>query len=135
MTGDAVLDTALDGLTGLVGRHVRVSGALRRVDRALLTIDDGSASAIVRLLDDAATFQPPLAAGEVINVTGVVAERDVGGWEVLARSEALVRASSLSLPTSAPPLVDSGPCRGFGRTEPRHSGDRDTPAIPDQRSG
>ena len=30
----AVVDTTLDGLTGLAGRHVRVSGALRRVDRS-----------------------------------------------------------------------------------------------------
>ncbi len=105
-TRDAVLDTALDGLTGLVGRHVRVSGAIRSVDRSLLTIDDGSASANVRLLDEQATFLPPLVLGEVINVTGVVAERDVGGWEVLARSEALVRASSLSLPTTGPQLAN-----------------------------
>jgi hypothetical protein len=89
-----VVDTTLDSLTGLAGRHVRVSGALRRVDRSLLTMDDG------------ATFTPPLAPGEVLNVTGVVAERDVGGWEVLARSEALVRASSLSLPTPVPTLAD-----------------------------
>ena len=54
----------------LAGRHVRVSGALRHVDSALLTIDDGSASALVRLLDGEATFQPPLASGEVLNVTG-----------------------------------------------------------------
>ena len=50
-------------LTGLAGRHVRVSGALRQVERSLLTIDDGSASALVRLLDDDATFEPPLVAG------------------------------------------------------------------------
>ncbi len=55
------------------GRHVRVSGALRHVDSSLLTIDDGSASALVRLLDGESTFQPPLAPGEVLNVTGVVA--------------------------------------------------------------
>ncbi len=106
-SSDSVVDATLDALTALAGRHVRVSGALRHIDRALLTIDDGSASAIVRLLDDGATFQPPLAPGEVLNVTGVVAERDVGGWEVLARSEALVRASSLSLPTPAPPYGDA----------------------------
>jgi hypothetical protein len=88
-------------LTRMTGRHVRVSGALRHVDHALLTIDDGSASALVRLLDGDATFQPPLMPGEVLNVTGVVGQRDVGGWEVLARSEALVRASSLALPTPA----------------------------------
>jgi len=99
---DAVVDSTLDALTGLAGRHVRVSGALRRVDRSLLTIDDGSASAFIQLLDGDATFQPPLQPGEVLNVTGVVAARDLGGWEVVARSEALVRASALALPTVAP---------------------------------
>jgi len=105
LANDAVVDTTLDALTRLAGHHVRVSGALRHVDRSLLTIDDGSASAFIRLLDDGATFQPPLVPGEVVNVTGVVAEHDVGGWEVVARSEALVRASSLSLPTLAPSWV------------------------------
>ena len=109
-TGE-VIDTTLDALTRLAGRHVRVSGALRQVDSALLTIDDGSATALVRLLDREATFQPPLAPGEVLNVTGTVAERDVGGWEVVARSESVVRAASLALPTVAPrtPVPSASP--------------------------
>ncbi len=101
--GDAApVDATLDAISRLGGRHVRVSGAVRTIERPLLTIDDGSASALVRLLDLDATFEPPLATGEVINVTGVVAERDLGGWEVVTRSDAVVRAATLALPTEAP---------------------------------
>ena len=87
----------------------------------------------VRLLDDEATFEPPLAPGEVLNVTGVVAERDVGGWEVLARSEALVRASSLSLPTrrTAARRTPRSVVAVIGRAE---SGDRRLPCTPCRRA-
>ncbi len=96
------VDTTLAAIVRLGGRHVRVSGAVRSIASPLLTIDDGSASAQVRLLDPGATFEPPLATGEVINVTGIVGERDLGGWEVVTRSDAVVRAATLALPTLVP---------------------------------
>jgi len=113
-TTTAVVDTPLAGLTTLAGRNVRVSGVLQVVDQRVLTIDDGSARAQVRLLDDDPTFEPPLVAGEVLNVVGVVAERDIGGWEVVARVQGVVRAASLALPTVAPSVPVAPPSSAPG---------------------
>ena len=85
-----------------MGRRVRVAGALRVIDTPLLTLDDGSGRGLVRLLDLAPTFDPPLHLGEVVNVTGTVATRDVGGWEIVASAEGVLRASRLTVTGSAP---------------------------------
>jgi hypothetical protein len=79
-----------------------VAGALRVIDAPLLTLDDGSGRGLVRLLDFDPAVQPPFHLGEVVNVTGTVATRDVGGWEIVASAEGIMRASTLSLPMSSP---------------------------------
>ena len=72
------------------------------IDTPLLTLDDGSGRGLVRLLDLAPTFDPPLHLGEVVNVTGTVATRDVGGWEIVASAEGVLRASRLTVTGSSP---------------------------------
>jgi hypothetical protein len=68
----------------------------------MLTLDDGSGRGLVRMLDGTATFEPELRLGEVVNVTGTVATRDVGGWEIVASADGLVRAAALGLRGSTP---------------------------------
>jgi hypothetical protein len=99
--------TSIKGAQGLMGRRVRVAGALRAIDTSLLTLDDGSARGLVRLLDTAPRFDPPLSLGEVVNVTGTVATRDVGGWEIVATTEGVLRASRLTLALPAPSVLDA----------------------------
>ena len=99
---DVPIGTSLEGVPGLVGRRVRVAGALRVIDTPLLTLDDGSGRGLVRLLDFAPTFDPPLHLGEVVNVTGTVATRDVGGWEIVASANGVLRASRLTVAGSSP---------------------------------
>ncbi len=93
----AMTAVALRDLPRLEGRTVRVAGAVRDLTLPMLTLDDGTGRGIVRLLDQDTQFVPPLVAGEVLNVTGMVTARDVGGWEVVAGSDAVIRASSLRL--------------------------------------
>ncbi|MET0773674.1 MAG: OB-fold nucleic acid binding domain-containing protein, partial [Candidatus Limnocylindrales bacterium] len=99
---DVPIGTSLEGVPGLVGHRVRVAGALRVIDTPLLTLDDGSGRGLVRLLDFAPTFDPPLHLGEVVNVTGTVATRDVGGWEIVASAKGVLRASRLTVAGSSP---------------------------------
>jgi hypothetical protein len=104
---DAPMGASLSAVPALVGRRVRVAGALRAIDTPLLTLDDGSGRGLVRLLDDDPSFDPPLHLGEVVNVTGTVATRDIGGWEIVARAEGVLRAARLTVSASAPPHVPS----------------------------
>jgi hypothetical protein len=111
---DVAIGTPLKGVPRLVGRRVRVAGALRVIDTPLLTLDDGSGRGLVRLSGFAPTFDPPLHLGEVINVTGTVATRDVGGWEIVASAEGVMRASRLTvagalLSPSASPSTQPSP--------------------------
>jgi hypothetical protein len=108
------IGTPLNGVPRLVGRRVRVAGALRVIDTPLLTLDDGSGRGLVRLSGFVPTFDPPLHLGEVINVTGTVAARDVGGWEIVASTEGVMRASRLTvagalLSPSASPSTQPSP--------------------------
>ncbi|MEZ4597919.1 MAG: hypothetical protein R3C32_14545 [Chloroflexota bacterium] len=89
----------------------------RAIDAPWLTLDDGSARGLVRLLDFDPMLQPPLRLGEVVNVTGTVATRDVGGWEIVARAEGLLRASGLS--PSGPSPVPSATAPGSPAPSPR----------------
>jgi hypothetical protein len=104
-------DALLVNLDGLIGRTVRVAGVLRAIDGPSLTLDDGTARATVRLLDQSTSFTPPLSIGEVLNVTGLVATvanppPGHGSLEVQAQVQAVVRAATLASteaqPTSRP---------------------------------
>ena len=93
------LEVQLSAIPGLEGRVVRVAGSLRSADGPLLTLEDGVVTATARLVDANADFEPPLVSGEVLNVTGLVAPRDVGGWEVVTRRDEVLRAAALVIPT------------------------------------
>jgi hypothetical protein len=105
--GDTVVSVSLRGAAAMLGHRVRVAGALRVIETPLLTLDDGSGRGLVRLLDEAPTFEPALRLGEVVNVTGTVARRDLGGWEIVADAEGLVRASALGLRATPAPTQDA----------------------------
>lgn len=106
--GEVPIEARLAAVPGLAGRVVRVAGALGALDGPLLTLDDGSGTALVRIVepppgvDPPPGFDPPLIVGEVLNVTGRVSARDVGGWEIVTRRAEVLRAASLAASTPLP---------------------------------
>jgi hypothetical protein len=43
----------------------------------------------------------------VVNVTGTVTARDVGGWEIVTNADGIMRASTLALPSPTPVAAPS----------------------------
>ncbi|HZW01150.1 MAG TPA: hypothetical protein VFF55_06230 [Candidatus Deferrimicrobium sp.] len=92
----AVPSATLDSLAGLADRLVRVGGRVERIEGRLLTLDDGTAEAAVRLAAAVAPFEPALQLDEVLNVVGRVRGRPGGRLEVLVRTGADVRRAIIS---------------------------------------
>lgn len=87
----------LDQLPALVGQRVEVAGSIVELDGPLATIDDGTAQAVIRAPSALDAGDAPLLVGDVINAVGIVAERDVGGWEIVVSAAAdIVRAPDLA---------------------------------------
>jgi hypothetical protein len=91
------LAVTLGSLDGLEDRVVRVGGRVRTVAGQRLTIDDGTATASVRLAGAAAAIEPAIGIGEVVNASGRVRLRAAGAPEVVVEAPAdLRRAANLS---------------------------------------
>ena len=88
----------LDALAGLGDRLVRIGGRVERIEGRLLTLDDGTAEAGVRLAASVAPFEPALQLDEVLNVVGRVRSRPGGRLEVVVRTGADVRRAVVSAP-------------------------------------
>ncbi|MEX2546875.1 MAG: hypothetical protein WD830_03705, partial [Chloroflexota bacterium] len=113
---------ALSDLAGHEGAEVAVGGTLTNVDGARLTIHDGSASAVVRLVGAAAAVAELVGLGDLVNVRGIVERNAAGGVEVAVSdpnavdwlhpvSAAITTRVAPSLTLSAGPIepVTSGP--------------------------
>jgi hypothetical protein len=120
--GTLPIDVELGDLAGNAGRVVRVGGLVVGVDGLLVSLDDGSASVVVRLPEAADTLAADLRRGEAVNAVGrVVALGD--GWQVVVAGPADVwRAASLeAVPGTSPTLTLSAssalatPAPGGGR--------------------
>jgi hypothetical protein len=120
--GTLPIDEELGDLAGNAGRVVRVGGLVVGVDGLLVSLDDGSASVVVRLPEAADTLAADLRRGEAVNAVGrVVALGD--GWQVVVAGPADVwRAASLeAVPGTSPTLTLSAssalatPAPGGGR--------------------
>jgi len=94
--GTLPIDVELGDLAGNAGRVVRVGGLVVAVDGLMLTLDDGSVSAVVRLPEAADTLAADLRRGEAVNAVGRVVPLG-DGWQVVVASPADVwRAASLA---------------------------------------
>ena len=85
-----VASIALADLAGREGAIVRVGGVIERVSGLRLTVADDTATAVVRLSGLAAPLAGQLAAGDLVNVQGVVERTAAGGLEVHVDDPAMV---------------------------------------------
>ena len=93
---DGVVAAALGSLASLDDRVVRVGGRVEDITEQRLTIDDGTATGVVRIPQRVAPILPEPKVGEVVNATGRVKRRTGGRREVVIDSAAdLRRAASL----------------------------------------
>jgi hypothetical protein len=77
-----VASVALADLAGHEGAVVRIGGVIERIAGLRLTVADDTATAVVRLSGSAAPLAGQLAAGDLVNVEGVVERTAAGGLEV-----------------------------------------------------
>ena len=122
----------LGDLAGADGETVTVGGTVVAIDGLRLTIDDGSASAVVRLVGDATSLAAVIGIGDLINATGRVERNAAGGLEVAVEDPAAIsRLLQVAAASDAPdtasrtsgaqknlpgsPAGDGGPSPG-GRT-------------------
>ncbi len=95
--GDGVLTVTLGTLEQFDQRIVRVGGRVEDIAPDRLTLDDGTASGIVRIPETVAPLEPRLRLGEVVNATGRVTRRAGRPAEVVVESAAdLRRAAGLA---------------------------------------
>ena len=86
--------------------YVRVGGRIAAAAPRRLTIDDGTATGVVRIPDGAAPLDPAPAVGEVVNALGRVRPRGNGPTEVVVRSRADVHRASTLSPVVPPRAAD-----------------------------
>ncbi|MDQ3938311.1 MAG: hypothetical protein M3253_06475, partial [Chloroflexota bacterium] len=77
-------------LAGHDGQTVHVGGRIEARDSLRLRVDDGSATAVLRLAGEAEALSPLLVVGHLINAQGVVERTAGGGLEVRVDDPALV---------------------------------------------
>lgn len=80
-------DVDLDALAGALGEQVRVGGLVTELERNGVRIDDGTASALVILADEAAELITLIEPGDAINASGTVESVD-GEFVVVVRDPA-----------------------------------------------
>ena len=99
-------DVTLAALADFEGQRVRVGGRLSGIRGLLLTLDDGTATARVRLPAEAEEIRAGLAVGDVVNAVGRVRARDRAEPEVVVRTAAdVTRAADLQAPESEAPTA------------------------------
>lgn len=101
-TGTAVVPLA--DLASHDGQLVLVGGVVTRIDGQRLTIDDGSASAVVRLIGEASALTSVVAIGDLLNARGVVERNAAGGLEITVDDPAAIEwlAPVVALNSRAP---------------------------------
>ena len=62
---------------------VTVGGAVTAISDALITINDGTATAIVRLAGAAGALAATIAEGDMVNATGIVKRTEAGGLQIV----------------------------------------------------
>ena len=90
---------AISALTEHIGQQVRIGGTVRGIVGDIVTVDDGTGQAAVRLDGDAAALAGQLQPSELVNVSGIVERTAAGGIEVVAT--AATDVASMPLPGSA----------------------------------
>ena len=97
---------AISALTEHVGQQVRVGGTVRGIVGDIVTVDDGTGQAAVRLDGEAAALEGQLQPGDLVNVSGTVERTAAGGVEVVVAASTDV--VSMPLPGGAVATTTSG---------------------------
>jgi len=105
--GGVVTAATLGALEELADRLVRVGGRVKALDGRRLTLDDGTASATVRLGEAIEPRELALDVGEVVNATGRVQTRRTGPEVVVASAADVRRAARPVAASLESPLVDA----------------------------
>lgn len=101
---------AISELAAHVGESVRIGGTVTSLNAALVTVDDDTGTATVRLTGDATALIGELRADDLVNVTGLVERTAADGIEVVVGDPALLsRLPQVSLGGSASAGVDASP--------------------------
>jgi len=97
---------ALADLAGYEGARVAVGGLITALDGTRLTIDDGSATAVLRLAGDAARLPELMALGDLVNATGLVERTAANGLEVVVDDPTAIEwIAPLSAPNRDAPVA------------------------------
>ena len=134
IAADGVVAATLVSLAGLDERVVRVGGRVTAITEQRLTLDDGTASGVVRIPQAVVPISPELQLGEVVNATGRVKRRTGGRREVVVDSAADIRrAAMLGFAQGAPisgevgealqPIAAIHPAPMSGPSQPTTNGD------------
>ena len=105
---------AISALTEHVGQQVRVGGTVRGIVGDIVTVDDGTGQAAVRLDGEAAALEGQLQPGDLVNVSGTVERTAAGGVEVVVAASTDV--VSMPLPGGAVATTTSE-MNGFGQPD------------------
>ncbi|MEO6351025.1 MAG: OB-fold nucleic acid binding domain-containing protein, partial [Candidatus Limnocylindrales bacterium] len=96
----------LSDLPASQGERVTVGGTVVAIDGFRLTVDDGSGTAVIRLVGDAASGAGTFGVGDLVNATGLVQRNAAGGIEIAVDDPAAIsrRAQLSEAPTTTPRL-------------------------------
>jgi len=119
-----------------VGETVRVGGRIVSVSGTVVTVEDGTGQAAVRLNGSAASLAGQLRTGDLVNITGTVARTASGGLEIgvtdaagLARIPAPASLAAASDALAASSAAAAGPPLGGDDTTPVASSGSSAPLL------
>ena len=115
---------AISSLAGHVGEVVRIGGRITAIASGVITIDDGTGQAAVRLTGQAAALADGLHPTEIVNVVGTVTQTAAGGIEVVVDDPAAV--ARIPAPASLAAVLGADPKStdsGMGFVDDRATGD------------
>jgi len=90
VAGGAISVTFAD-LAAHEGARVAVGGSVTSVDGSRIVLDDGTASAVIRLVGDAQAMSRLVSSGDLVNVVGTVQRNAAGGLEVAVDEPQAIR--------------------------------------------
>ena len=103
--GPAVI--AISAMTEHVGERIRIGGTVRGITTDVVTVDDGTGQAAVRLAGESATLADQLQPGDLVNVSGTVGRTAAGGIELVVTTSADVVSMALPASNSATTSADA----------------------------
>jgi hypothetical protein len=112
-------DVALDDLGAHLGEMVAVGGRVAAVDRDAITISDESGNALLLLGGSAADLATVLAAGDLLNATGIVVDGPDGSPAIAVADATAITRLAQVVATLPPPTQSPAPSSWWATSPPR----------------